>query len=323
MIVYKETKDEIVNQIYSNIKQLKNIKELYQTKRQVSRECLLKINKMIQIEENKEKISIFMQLLNLTKDNLDLLNSQIEEIDEKILFLSNLENDIEEIKDKSFEERIDQYNKSYNEFKSRFVKIAVIEKKLCDEYAENIETHEPLDDNKGLQNNNKLKDKLLDYNNDLANKEKNKLEKVDIFENVIKDNNTLLISEVQNKVILPYKISEIKEIFMNNKNEYKNLQDVIDKKYTIPLVNYKYASISRYRETFKLMREREKASLLDSFDLAFEMFGKRYVYPAIIAACKDLDQLDIYLDCLETNELDDFPFFKINYELYPVKVKTK
>lgn len=130
----------------------------------------------------------------------------------------------------------------------------------------------------------------------------------------LEDNNTLLISEIQDKVILPYKALEIEEILVNQENAY-SARAIIEERYTVPLAHYRYACISRFREAFVLMREREKASLVDSLDLALEMMGKRYVHPAIITACKDSDQLDIYLDCLETNELDDFPFFQIEYEL--------
>ena len=57
--------------------------------------------------------------------------------------------------------------------------------------------------------------------------------------------------------------------------------------------------------------------------MSIEMFGKKYLHPAIIAACRTLDELDVYLDCLDKNEVDDFKIFKIKYEVYPVKVKEK
>lgn len=131
----------------------------------------------------------------------------------------------------------------------------------------------------------------------------------------LKDNNTLLISEVQNKVLLPFKASKINEILKSKNNSYNNIEQIIKEKYTIPLGNYKNKSISRYRETFILMKEKEKASLMDSIDLALEMMKNVYLHPAIITACENLDQLDVYLDCLETNELNDFPFFEVKFEL--------
>ena len=45
--------------------------------------------------------------------------------------------------------------------------------------------------------------------------------------------------------------------------------------------------------------------------------------PAIIAACKSLKELDIYLDCLDENELDKFSCFNIVYNVNPTKGKPK
>ena len=50
---------------------------------------------------------------------------------------------------------------------------------------------------------------------------------------------------------------------------------------------------------------------------------KRFLHPAIISACRNLNELDVYIDCLDKNELDDFKIFKIKYELYPMVVKQK
>ena len=44
--------------------------------------------------------------------------------------------------------------------------------------------------------------------------------------------------------------------------------------------------------------------------------------PIIIAACRNLNELDIYLDCLEENELYDFKCFKIKFEVMPKIVKN-
>ena len=38
---------------------------------------------------------------------------------------------------------------------------------------------------------------------------------------------------------------------------------------------------------------------------------------AIISACRSLDELDVYIDCLDKNEVDDFKIFNIRYELSP------
>ena len=140
---------------------------------------------------------------------------------------------------------------------------------------------------------------------------------------VVEDNDTLLISEIQGKVFFPYTGDEIEEIYNSEKDEYKSFEDVIEANYVRPLSDFKYSYRSRVRETIKLLTKREGYSLLEALDMSIEMFGKKYLHPAIIAACRTLDELDVYLDCLDKNELDDFKIFKIKYEVYPVKVKEK
>lgn len=105
--------------------------------------------------------------------------------------------------------------------------------------------------------------------------------------------------------------------------ECTKLRELIEKNYTVPLSRYKHGCISRFREAFVLVREREKGSVFAAFDLAIELFFTKYLHPAIITACKRLDWLDVYLDCLDKNELDEFPFFKIRYESNNLKGKRK
>ena len=69
--------------------------------------------------------------------------------------------------------------------------------------------------------------------------------KKDAVEEGPKDSDTLLISETQSKVVLPYKIEDIQKILEKNKN-YKTIQDVIDGEYTFPIEKYRNSSKSRY-----------------------------------------------------------------------------
>ena len=41
------------------------------------------------------------------------------------------------------------------------------------------------------------------------------------------------------------------------------------------------------------------------------------MHPAIITACKNSNELDVYLSCLEYNELEDFTSFKIVFQGLP------
>ena len=145
-----------------------------------------------------------------------------------------------------------------------------------------------------------------------ANKKENK----EIVDDGPKDSDTLLISETQSKVVLPYKISDIEKFLEKNK-KYSTIQDVIDGEYTFPIDKYKNSSKSRFKEAYNLMRKKEKASVFDSLSLATEVIFNSSLNPAVITACNNLDQLDVYLDCLSSNELDKFNYFKVKYEIMP------
>lgn len=130
--------------------------------------------------------------------------------------------------------------------------------------------------------------------------------------------NTLIISEKSGNVILPYKIENLNKIKESQPNKYSSLNDVIQSKYTIPISNYKNLSLSRFREAFKLMRKKEHGSFLDAFDLGMELAFNYKIHPAIISACNSLDELDIYLDYLDSGNTDKFSYFKVIFELTPM-----
>lgn len=139
----------------------------------------------------------------------------------------------------------------------------------------------------------------------------------------IDNNDTLLISEVLNKVILPYTGEEVEKIIEDENNEFSTKEQVIDAIFTKPLSDYKYQAKSRYNETIKLVKNSEDFGAVNSISFALEMMRKRYLHPAIITACRNVEELYVYLDCLEKNELDDFKIFNIKYELHPIVVKNK
>lgn len=125
---------------------------------------------------------------------------------------------------------------------------------------------------------------------------------------------TLVISVTQGKVILPYDSKDIEDILQKNKR-YHSFEEVVNKFYTKPISYYKFSSISRFKEAYKLIKEKEKGSTFKALSLAFELLGNYSLHPAIITACKSLDELDIYLACLDENTLNDFKFFDIKYEI--------
>ena len=65
----------------------------------------------------------------------------------------------------------------------------------------------------------------------------------------------------------------------------------------------------------------DKGTLLQAVDLATELFFNYNLHPAIITACKNSNELDVYLSCLEYNELEDFTSFKIVFQGLPAVSK--
>ncbi len=135
---------------------------------------------------------------------------------------------------------------------------------------------------------------------------------------LLTDNRTLIISEKDGKVYLPYYIKDLQELLKNFPETYSSIEDVIEKKYIVPLDKYKHPFTSRFKEAYNLMRYKENASFLRCLDLAFELTWNTLLNPAIISACSNLDELDIYLDYLYSNELDKFSIFEIKYEMNPI-----
>jgi len=157
-----------------------------------------------------------------------------------------------------------------------------------------------------LKSDPKIDANLRDINND-----NNKLESSFV-------ENTLIISETKNKVFLPYTLEKIQSYIAESKNKNLTIQDVIDSVFTIPLTNYKNSMISRFREAFRLIRIKEHGSIKDALDLAFELAFNFRLHPAIITACNSINELDIYLACMEYDELDTFRFFNVIFEIPPL-----
>lgn len=137
------------------------------------------------------------------------------------------------------------------------------------------------------------------------------------------DNNTLIISEKDQFAYLPFFYEDIKNIYKNEKSSYPTLQDVVNQNYIIPLNKFTNSTFSRFREAFQLMRKKEQASITKSLDLALEMMFRYELNPIVISACRNLDELDIYLNCLDEKDTYDFPCFQIRYEITPQVLKNK
>lgn len=130
------------------------------------------------------------------------------------------------------------------------------------------------------------------------------------------DNDCLTISEKDNKAYLPYKIRDLEKL-LSDSNKYSTIDEIIQEKYILPLDRFKNPVLSRFKEAYSLMKLKENSTFVEAFNLAIELSLISTLNPIIIAACKNKDELDIYLDCLEEKELNQFKLFEIKYELNP------
>jgi hypothetical protein len=137
----------------------------------------------------------------------------------------------------------------------------------------------------------------------------------------IQNNNTLVISEKDNKVFLPYTVSEIKSYMEKYPKEYKSLDYVINKEFVLPLDYYtKHPSLARFREAYSLIRDREAKSVFEALKYALNIMFDYDLNPAIISACKTEEALNLYIECLENKDLSKFDLFKIEFQLNPLTV---
>lgn len=136
-------------------------------------------------------------------------------------------------------------------------------------------------------------------------------------------NNCLIISDEDEKVYLPYSFEEVDKKFRAYNNKYESITDLIEKEYIKPANFYKNPFTARFREAYKLMRRRQHGSIGAALALGIELAFETHLHPAIITACKNLEELDIYLDCLDDNELDKFSCFDIIYKSVPVVLSAQ
>ena len=327
MVFYNDKK--IKNQIESDYKELENYKNSYSKRISLYNLYL----DTMQVFENG-----IIEKNNLNKEKLEekikVFQVQINKINSSLEVLTNLLNDINATGKTNVEKKIlNKYNQKYKEIKNNYIANSIFEEQTTESYInalmsdlaktlENMKEEYIKDMNKIIEEKNDMQ-YIEDKENSAMPKENTiepKEEKVEKSAQ-LKSNNTLLISEKLGKVVLPYRAEEVLEILKNENNKYNSAEEVIEDKFVRKLSDFKIQFASRYKETMKLARERENYSFGDAVLLATEMMKKRFLHPAIISACRTLNELDVYLDCLDKNELEDFKIFKIQYELYPMVVK--
>ena len=133
----------------------------------------------------------------------------------------------------------------------------------------------------------------------------------------LQDNNTLIISEKDKLVYLPFKVEDLKKEFIEKEKKYTGLIDLINHEYIYPISKYRNTVTSRFREAYSLMVNKEKSSALSGLELGLELAFNYSLHPAVITACKSLDELDDYLDALDAKDMSMFKDFKVEFEVLP------
>lgn len=144
-------------------------------------------------------------------------------------------------------------------------------------------------------------------------------EKIKIIKEAATNNDSLIISEKQNKVFLPYTIDELEKYLKSYPEVYTSLVDVVEQEFILPFDTFfKHPAKSRFSETYNLIRNRQGKSIFSAIIYGAKLIGRYNLNPAIIAACKTEQQLDSYLYYLNLNDLSKFNSFKVIYEINPL-----
>ncbi len=132
------------------------------------------------------------------------------------------------------------------------------------------------------------------------------------------ENDTLLISDQDEKVFLPYSKEDIDLYLDMFGDKYNTPQEVIDNEFTYPIKYFTTMSYTaRFREAFALYKDREGKTTLESIIFAFKQMKNSSLQPAVIAACKNVKIFNDYLYHLKKDDSFGFKYFKIVYNVTP------
>lgn len=279
--------------------------DVQQENLKVLQEALKNINSVIQDNEQLDNSRKIVELLKEAKENLDSVRTNIESLEK-----------LEKYFDTGYSEEMDKFELEYlisscendiRTFYSNFNKFIYKYIGCATFYPKEAKAPVVAQVGKHSATEETVENDSLPVTETVV---------VSETENTNGDNNILLISKLKNKVFLPYRIKDLTSI-LSKSRKYRDLQEIINDKFTIPIDKFRNPTISRFKEAYNLMRKKERASIMDSIDLALDVAFNSKLYPAVITACRNLEELDTYLDYLELNELDKFEFFKVKYEFYP------
>ena len=255
-----------------------------------------------------ENVSNYLEML---KNSLQLCNENIEKINTLLASInSDNESDNSENHSETFEKlEMDIHNNTF-EIESNLLLISEFsqfnfENEIKVEQQTNIDEPSTEESHEEDAVSQEVKSKADDSNKEPTN------------DTVKREENTLIISQQASTVYLPFRKETLEETLRLHSKKYKSMEDLIQKEYTRPLKIYKNPFIARFREAFKLVKNVERGSISEAFGLGMEVMFNYNLHPAIISACRGIDELDIYLNCLDDGRTQDFDCFKIIFEVPP------
>ena len=295
-------------------------------------EAFASTSKMLEeLKEQKEKLETIKSFVNEIDDSQDLNDNAFQsELQNLLTDYYSFRNDVQA--------KYITEDKNINELRQKVNKFIPIEKELPEEKIQNEdvlleqepqeETKEELPDpfkedtfNKSLNEikesakENVFEDNIFKQATDSKNKE-NQEEDLAPAGIPLEDNRLLFISEAQRKVYLPYYITDLQQTLL--KSDYEDYDELIENDYVLPLDRYKNPRISRFREGFKLMRKKEFESIGSSLSYGLKLMNNYRLHPAVISACRNSQELNTYLDCLEEDRLNSFKIFEIQFDVPPM-----
>lgn len=274
-------------------------------------------NNDIDLEEDvSDENEVSLSALDLLND-IDLLDN----FDNSILEETNLIEE-ETIEDDIAEDNLSEIELDENEGLEPEPITDNEEKNIVDEILDVIEEN---DDEVDQEESNNVEHFYKESNNKNATFKNKGMSKKDFdsklirIENALEDNRTLVISERLQKIYLPYKVSELVNYVESYPGSYTSLRDVVNQEFILPFDYFrKHPSKARFTEAYNLLKNREGRNFMKSVSYAFRLLNKNNLNPAIIASCKTQHELDSYLYYLDSDNLNNFKFFDIIYEVNPM-----
>lgn len=276
-------------------------------------------NNSIENSENKP-IDLLSTKEDNPKFNIDELLSNLNITSDETTEISNTTDTIVNDDVHIENEKIDD-NILDDEFTNELTKELLEDLNLSD----NEDIISPLSEDE--QNNNNLLSDFMEENQNennsfkiITNEQETPNNNIDLkIKNILEakaDNENLIISEKSQAIYLPYKISELINYMNSYPNVYSSIQDVVTQEFILPFDYFaKHPFKSRFSEAYNIIRNQEGKNVLSSTLYSLKIAKKSNLNPAIIAACRSKNELDIYIDYLDSNTLEKFKFFNIIYEV--------